>query len=404
MSRGGERQEIGGTVGGRRELAAAGAGVSRAEVTGLDLDERIPLVDLAWQHRQVAETIRLRWDEVVDSTSFVLGDDVREFERAFGSFCGVRSCVGVGSGTDALEFALRSLDIGPGDEVIVPANSFIASASAVVRAGATPVLADVDPVFLLIDPERAADRVTRKTAAVMAVHLFGQLAPMEELRRVMSPRALLIEDAAQAHGARRNGVGVGGFGVATATSFYPGKNLGAYGDAGAVLTNDDDVAQRVRALRDHGSSSKYEHPALGFNSRLDTLQAVVLAAKLPHLLAWNESRREAAIRYDELLSELPEVTRPGVLAGNDHVWHLYVIRVPRRDHVVSKLNGVGIGAAVHYPIPIHLQGAFRQLGHAEGDFPVAEQASREILSLPLYPGITAGQQVRVVEQLREALR
>ena len=205
MSREDERQEIAGTVGVRSGLATAEAGVSRADGTGVDLDERIPLVDLAWQHRQVAETIRQQWDEVVDSTSFVLGDRVGEFERAFGSFCGVRSCVGVGSGTDALEFALRGLDIAPGDEVIVPANSFIASASAVVRAGATPVLVDVDPVFLLIDPERAADRVTRKTAAVVAVHLFGQLAPMEELRGVMSPRVMLVEDAAQAHGAGRNG-------------------------------------------------------------------------------------------------------------------------------------------------------------------------------------------------------
>jgi dTDP-4-amino-4,6-dideoxygalactose transaminase len=364
----------------------------------------IPLVDLAIQHVLVAEAVGRGWDRVTESGAFVLGEDVRTFEEAYAAFCGIRYCVGLASGTDALELALRALDVGPGDEVIVPTNSFIASASAVVRAGAMPIFVDVDPVFLLIDPEDVASRMTSRTAAILAVHLFGQVAPMEELRRVADGRVPLVEDAAQAHGARRQGLAAGGLGAAAGTSFYPGKNLGAYGDAGAVLTQDDDLARRVRSLRDHGSQVKYQHPELGFNSRLDTLQAVVLGAKLPFLQAWNEARREAAARYEELLRSLPQVVPPRVLAGNEHVWHLYVVRVPDRDRVLRRLREAGVGAGIHYPIPIHLQGAFRHLGHREGDFPVAERACREILSLPIYPGITPDQQERVVHELRKALR
>ena len=366
--------------------------------------EPIPLVDLGYQHAFVAEGINGQWARVIEQGAFVLGEDVRIFEEAYAAFCGVRHCVGLASGTDALEFALRAIGVGSGDEVIVPTNSFIASAAAVVRAGATPILVDVDPVSLLIDPDGAAARVSPRTKAVLAVHLFGQLAPMEELRRAVDGRVLLVEDAAQAHGASRNGVRAGSFGVATGTSFYPGKNLGAYGDAGAVLTKDDEVARRVTTLRDHGSAVKYQHPELGFNSRLDTIQAVVLSAKLSYLQAWNQARREAAGWYDELLEHMDEVVRPGVLVGNEHVWHLYVVRVRDRDVVLSKLRGAGIGAGVHYPTPIHQQGAFGYLGHRPGDFPVAEKASREILSLPIYPGISRGQQERVVDELRKALR
>ena len=366
--------------------------------------EPIPLVDLGYQHAFVAEEINGRWARVIEQGAFVLGEDVRIFEEAYAAFCGVRHCVGLASGTDALEFALRAVGVGSGDEVIVPTNSFIASAAAVVRAGATPILVDVDPVSLLIDPDEAAARVSPRTKAVLAVHLFGQLAPMEELRGAVDGRVLLVEDAAQAHGASRNGVRAGGFGVATGTSFYPGKNLGAYGDAGAVLTKDDEVARRVTTLRDHGSAVKYQHPELGFNSRLDTIQAVVLSAKLSYLQAWNQARREAAGWYDELLEHMDEVVPPGVLVGNEHVWHLYVVRVRDRDEVLSKLRAAGIGAGVHYPTPIHLQGAFGYLGHRPGDFPVAEKASKEILSLPIYPGISRGQQERVVDELRKALR
>ena len=364
----------------------------------------IPLVDLQAQHRQIAEEVKRGLADVIERASFVLGDEVMAFEAAFASFVGVQHCVSVANGTDALELALRAVGIGTGDEVIVPVNSFIASALAVVRAGATPVFVDCDPTYHLIDTRHVGDTIGPRTKAIVPVHLYGQLAGMEELERVAQARGvLLIEDAAQAQGARRHGTAAGGFGIAAGTSFYPGKNLGAYGDGGAVLTNADDVAKKIRALRNYGSDVKYHHPETGFNSRLDTIQAVVLNAKLPHLAAWNEARRRAARRYDELLAPLGSVTRPATLAGNDHIWHLYVVRVPRRDEVLQRLHRAGIGAGVHYPVPMHLQGAFHHLGYKRGDFPVAERAAAEVLSLPLFPEITPQQQLRVVEELTAAL-
>ncbi|MFA5787447.1 MAG: DegT/DnrJ/EryC1/StrS family aminotransferase [Actinomycetota bacterium] len=365
---------------------------------------RIPLVDLGLQHAQVAEEVREGLARVMDQTAFVLGDEVASFEKSFAEFMGTRHCVGVANGTDALELALRALDIGSGDEVIVPTNSFIASALAVARAGATPVLVDVDPVYQLIDPEKAVARAGSKTKAIMPVHLFGQVAPMEAIKAAAaSAGAAVVEDAAQAQGAKQGGVSAGNFGVVAGTSFYPGKNLGAYGDAGAVLTNSDEVAAKVRALRNYGSEVKYYHPEAGFNSRLDTLQAVVLNAKLKRLATWNEERRRAAARYEEMLKGVEGVQPPATLPGNEHIWHLYVVRVADRDEVLRKLNEAGVGAGIHYPVPIHLQGAFAHLGYREGDFPVAEAAAREILSLPMYSGITAQQQERVVEELRRAL-
>ena len=246
--------------------------------------------------------------------------------------------------------------------------------------------------------------MTGKTRAIIPVHLFGQMAAMERIEDLARQRGLLlIEDAAQAQGARRHGKAAGTFGIAAGTSFYPGKNLGAYGDAGAVTTDSDEIASRIRALRNYGSDVKYHHPETGFNSRLDTLQAVVLGAKLKRLSEWNAARRRAAARYDELLAGVPAVTRPRTLDGNEHVHHLYVVRVPRRDEVLAELNADGIGAGIHYPVPIHLQGAFSHLGLGEGSFPVAEKAARAILSLPLFPEITPDQQGRVVESLRRAL-
>jgi dTDP-4-amino-4,6-dideoxygalactose transaminase len=266
------------------------------------------------------------------------------------------------------------------------------------------VLVDCDPRYYLIDVAHVAKRIGPQTKAILPVHLFGQLAPMEPLLALArSAHVAIVEDAAQAQGAKRHGTGAGAFGVAAGTSFYPGKNLGAYGDAGAVLTSSDELAAKVRALRNYGSEVKYHHPEAGFNSRLDTLQAVVLTAKLAHLAAWNETRRHAATRYDELLAEIPDVGRPATLPGNQHVWHLYVVRVPRRDHVLTQLNAAGIGAGIHYPVPIHLQGAFARLGHQRGDFPVAEAAADEILSLPLFPGITPEQQRFITGELRKAL-
>ena len=365
---------------------------------------RIPLVDLAWQHRVVADDVARGFARVIEHTAFILGDEVGQFEDAFARFGRVAHCVGVANGTDALELALRAAGVGPGDEVILPANTFVATALAVTRAGATPALADCDPVHLLIDPADVEARVGPRTRALLPVPLYGQMAPMEALQ-VIARRAglVLIEDAAQAQGATRPGLGAGAFGLAAGTSFYPGKNLGAYGDAGAVLTGSAEIAARVRALRNYGGEIKHRHPERGFNSRLDTLQAAVLLAKLPHLPAWNDARRAGAQRYHELLAELPRVGRPATLPGNEHVWHLYVVRVPERDRILAHLAAAGIGAGIHYPTPIHLLGAFAHLGHRRGDFPVAERAADEVLSLPLFPGITVGQQERVVDELRRAL-
>jgi dTDP-4-amino-4,6-dideoxygalactose transaminase len=364
-----------------------------------------PLVDLASQHAEVSAEIGRGMDRVMRDTSFINGADVAAFEQAWATYCGLNHAVGVASGTDALELALRAAGIGPGDEVIVPANSFIASAGAVARAGASPRLVDCDPVYLLMDPTQVATVVTTRTRAVLPVHLYGQMAPMQDIAAVAGAAGLqIIEDAAQAHGARQGGRRVGSWGVAAAFSFYPGKNLGAYGDAGAVATDSASLAQSVAALRNHGNGSRYEHATLGFNARLDTLQAVVLNAKLSRLDRWNSSRLAAAQRYDRMLADLPDVVRPSTLAGNDHVWHLYVVRVPDRDRVVAALRDAGVGAGIHYPTPIHRTGAFAHLGYTAGSFPVAEQAATEILSLPMHPHLDTARQERVVEALAAALR
>jgi dTDP-4-amino-4,6-dideoxygalactose transaminase len=365
----------------------------------------VPLVDLEVQHRCIAEEVRQGWADVIARRDFVLGADVGEFEREYAAFTQVEHCLGVANGTDALELALRAIGVGPGDEVIVPTNSFVASALAVRRTGAAPALVDVDPDHLLMAPDAVAARTGPRVRAVMPVHLFGQVAPMREITALATASgSTIVEDAAQAQGATQDGVPAGAFGAVAGTSFYPGKNLGAYGDAGAVLTSDGAIAARVRALRNYGSESRYDHPEPGFNSRLDTLQAVVLRAKLRRLAEWNRERGDAASHYDELLDDLEEVRRPTARAGNGHIWHLYVVRVPRRDAVLRSLHERGIGASIHYPVPIHLQGAFADLGHRLGDFPVAEGAASEILSLPIFPGITAAQQESVASALRVALR
>jgi dTDP-4-amino-4,6-dideoxygalactose transaminase len=361
----------------------------------------IPLVDLAAQHAAVADEVRAGWDAVLARTAFVGGPDVAEFEREYAEFVGVQHCVGVGNGTDALELALRALGVGPGDECILPANTFIATAEAVARAGATPVLVDCDPDTALICVEAVAAAVTLRTKAVLPVHLYGQAAPVEQLRGVLPDRVAILEDAAQAQGARRHGLPAGALGDIAATSFYPGKNLGAYGDAGAVVTSRPDLADAVRLLREHGSPRKYEHPVLGFNSRMDTVQAVVLRAKLRKLDGWNNARRAAAQRYDKLIGELETVHGPVVVEGNEPVWHLYVVRVSNRDSVLAELNAAGIGAGIHYPVPVHRTGAFASLG---GSYPVAERLAGEILSLPLFPEITPAQQERVADVLSNAVR
>jgi dTDP-4-amino-4,6-dideoxygalactose transaminase len=366
----------------------------------------IPLVDLAAQHAAVAAEVQAGWEEVLSETAFIGGPRVAAFETEYAEFTDAGHCVGVGNGTDAIEIALRALGVGPGDECIIPANTFVATAEAVCRAGAVPVLADcADDGTYLLDTAAVEAAVTPRTGAILPVHLYGQAAAVEALVPVAEKvGAWIVEDAAQSQGARRNGVGAGALGHAAATSFYPGKNLGAYGDAGAVLTDSAEVAARMRMIRDHGSPRKYEHELFGFNSRMDGLQAVVLSAKLRRLAVWNEARRVAAARYDQMLAERDDVILPRTLDGNLPVWHLYVVRVPDRDRVLKELHAAGIGAGIHYPIPVHLTGAFSWLGYPQGSFPIAERAAGEILSLPLYPEITVEQQERVVSVLTAALK
>jgi dTDP-4-amino-4,6-dideoxygalactose transaminase len=364
----------------------------------------VPLVDLTVQHAQVAEEVETGFAEVLAAADFIGGKPVAAFEQEYAEFVGARSCVGVANGTDALELALRALGVGHGDEVVVPANSFIATAEAVVRAGARPVFADVDDEALLLDPALVEEAITPRTRAVIPVDLYGQVAPSEGFADALAERGIhVIEDGAQSQGATRFGRAAGTFGALAATSFYPGKNLGAYGDAGAVLTDDDELARHVRLLGAHGSPSKYRHTEIGFNSRLDTLQAVVLRAKLRRLRRWNEERQAAAAVYDRLLAATAGVRLPVILPGNEHVWHLYVVRVDHRDEVLRTMQSEGVGAGVHYPVPIHLTPAMAALGYGPGRFPVAERAADRILSLPMFPGITVAQQERVAEVLATAL-
>jgi dTDP-4-amino-4,6-dideoxygalactose transaminase len=365
---------------------------------------RVPLVDLISQQREIAEEVAVGLDEVFATTSFIGGKPVAEFEKAYADAAGVTYCVGVANGTDALELALRAAGVRPGHEVILPANTFIATAEAASRIGAVPVLVDVDSTHLLIDPTAVAAAVTAKTKAIVPVHLFGQTAQVELLTDLAeSCGAVIVEDAAQSQGATRFGKSAGGFGVAAGTSFYPGKNLGAAGDAGAVLTDDAELAQLVRTLAAHGSDQKYVHDVVGMNSRLDTVQAVVLLAKLRRLAGWNDLRRAAAERYTRMLDGVAGVRVPRTLDGNVDVWHLYVVRVADRDRVLAELHEAGIGAGIHYPYPVHLTGAYADLGRGVGSFPVAEEAAGQILSLPIYPHITPPQQEFVVEALKKAV-
>ena len=360
----------------------------------------VPFLDL---NPAVTET-RTAVDEaiarVLASGWFVLGAEVDAFERAFAAFVGAERCIGVGNGLDAIELALRALDVGPGDEVIVPSNTYIATWLAVSRVGAQIVPVEPDPQTFNIDPARVADAITPMTRAVVAVHLYGQSANMTALREIASGQGIrLVEDAAQAHGAAENGRPVGGLGDVAAWSFYPAKNLGALGDAGAVTTNDADVADRVRVLRNYGSRTKYINEVQGVNSRLDELQAAVLRAKLPYLMEWNERRRSVAGQYLERLDGAG-VTLPVVAPGMDPVWHLFVIRSADRDGLRSHLAERGVETLIHYPIPPHRQAAYAELGMSDGAFPIAEAIHRECLSLPIGPHMTDGQVDEVVSAVR----
>lgn len=378
----------------------------------------IPLVDLQAAHAEVAEEVDAGIKRIIAECAFIGGAEVAAFEHEYAGFTRVPHCVGVANGTDALELALRAVGVRAGDEVIVPANTFVATAEAAARVGARVVFVDIDPATYLIDVAAALTAVTPATRAIAPVHLFGQLAAVEALRaglaRLGRTDVSIVEDAAQCQGATRHGhaagsATLGGPRAIASTSFYPGKNLGAYGDAGAVVSADAGMAAAVRTLGSHGGQSKYVHEIVGVNSRLDGLQAVVLRAKLARLGAWNAARQQAAARYDALLSTV-DVVRPAVAPGNEHVWHLYVVRVPspdggpeRRDAVLKALNAAGIGAGIHYPVPLHLTPAFAGPAWPAGSFPESELAANEILSLPIFPQISQAQQETVVAALAQAL-
>lgn len=344
---------------------------------------RVPLVDLAAQQAAVRAELDVAAARVLGDAEFILGRDVDCFEKEFAQYSSCAHGVGVDSGTSALELALRAYGVGPGDEVIVPANTFIATALAVSATGAIPVLVDVDPLTYTIDVASIEDAITARTRAIIPVHLYGQPADMDPILEIARRRQLVvIEDACQAHGARYKGKRVGSLGSAAAFSFYPSKNLGACGDGGIVTTNDEDIAKSLRMLRNYGQEKKYHHVTRGYNRRLDNLQAALLRVKLRQLDAWNEARRECAESYRLLLSAA--VVTPVVADYAEPVWHLYVVQVDDREEMQKYLDERGIGTGIHYPIPIHLQPAYRDLGYLRGDFPIAEQTAENILSLPMY--------------------
>jgi dTDP-4-amino-4,6-dideoxygalactose transaminase len=360
----------------------------------------IPLVDLKAQYRAIRDEIQEAMRQVLEQTCFILGPPLAVFEKAFAEFCGAKHCIGVASGTDAIHLMLRASGIGPGDEVIVPAMTFVATALGVTQAGATPVLVDVKAGDALLDSEQIERALTPRTRAVLPVHLYGRCADMAAIRAVAARHGLVVfEDAAQAHGASCQGKPAGSLAHAAAFSFYPGKNLGAYGDGGAITTDDDPLADRLRLLRNWGSKRKYHHEEFGLNSRLDTLQAAVLNVKLKHLPRWNELRRRHADQYDRLLADRPGYFRPVETPGNIGVFHLYVVRCRERDANLARLAAAGVQAGIHYPFPLHHLTVYRHLAADGRRFPEAEAWAAECLSLPLYPELTEAQIAYVVKSL-----
>jgi dTDP-4-amino-4,6-dideoxygalactose transaminase len=364
----------------------------------------IPLVDLQAQYISIRPEIDPAVSRLLSSCQFILGPAVETFEREFAAFVGCRHCVSVASGTDAIHLMLRAFGIGPGDEVIIPAFTFVATALGVSLAGATPVLADVGGHDALLDPTQIEKAITKRTKAIIAVHLYGQCADIPGIAELARSRSLLVfEDAAQAHGATCNGRAAGGLGAAAAFSFYPGKNLGAYGDGGAITTNRDDIADRLRLLRNWGSRKKYHHDEFGLNSRLDALQAAILSVKLRHLPEWNAARARHAAYFRESIPETRGLRHVTLHPRGQSAHHLFVVRVPRRDEILAFLNSRGIQAAIHYPFPVHRLGAYRHLLHENGSFPQAEAWGAECLSLPLYPELSRAQLDRIVSTLNEAV-
>jgi dTDP-4-amino-4,6-dideoxygalactose transaminase len=370
----------------------------------------VPLCDLQTQYRQIQPEVLAAVARVLGSGQVILGPEVAQLEEEIAQYCGTSHAVACASGTDALSLALHALDIGPGDEVIVPPFTFFASAGSICRTGARPVFVDIDAATCNLDPFQVENKITDRTRAIMPVHLFGQCVDMEPLWRVAERHALpIIEDAAQALGAEYQGKRAGSLGAFGCFSFYPSKNLGAYGDAGMVVTNDPEWAARLTCLRVHGMEPKYYHKYLGWNARLDALQAAMLRVKLPYLEGWNEGRQAAARRYDALIEEshlCHFLTRPTVARHCRHVFNQYVVRVAdgQRDALLRHLRDEQIGCEIYYPVPLHLQECLAYLGYRPGDFPVSEAACRCVLALPMFPEITVDQQRRVVQSCASFVR
>ncbi len=366
-----------------------------------DTNPLVPFVDLKAQYQTIKSEIEAAISRVVESGRYILGPEVENFEKDFAEYVGARFCVGVNSGTAALQLALMATGVGATDEVIVPANTFFATAETVSTAGARPVFVDADAVAYTIDVSKIENAITPRTRAIIPVHLYGQPADLDPIFEIARRHNLsVIEDAAQAHGAEYKGHRVGALGDLGCFSFYPAKNLGAYGDAGAIVTDDDMVARRIKLLRDHGSDRKYYHEIVGYNFRLETLQAAVLAVKLRHLESWTRLRRRHAAQYHELL-KTSSLVLPRELEYARHVYHLYVVQSDRRDELQRKLAAAGVQTGIHYPVPIHLQAAYSSLGYRAGDFPETEKQSQRVLSLPMFAELTDVQINLVAEALKQ---
>jgi len=378
--------------------------VAEAQTIAPTAAPSVPVLDLKAQYVILQDEIAQAVQEVLDSTTYVLGPKVAAFEKDFAAYLGARHCIGVNSGTSALHLALLCAGVGPGDEVLTVPMTFIATSWAISYAGATPVYVDVDPTTYTMDPALVEARITPRTKAILPVHLYGQPADLGPLLEIGRRHGIpVIEDAAQAHGSAYQGRKGGTLGQCGCFSFYPGKNLGAYGEAGAIVTDDDGIAARLKALRDHAQEKRYHHNEIGFNYRMDALQGAVLGVKLKYLETWTNTRRALADRYLEMLEGLA-LDLPAEAPGRRHVWHLFVILHQERDRLQRALQARGVHTGLHYPIPLHLQKAYQHLGYREGDFPVAEQIGRECLTLPLFPEMTPVQQERVVEQINECFR
>lgn len=362
---------------------------------------KVPFVDLRAQYQSIKDEVQEAVTGVMERCDFVLGGKVAEFEKAFADYCGAQYGIGVDSGYSALEILVQAHGIGPGDEVITAANTFIATTLAITNSGAVPVLVDMDPKTYNLDPSKIEAAITPNTKAIMPVHLYGQPADMDAIMAVAEKHNLVvIEDASQAHGSKVNGKRVGGIGHSAGFSLYPGKNLGGYGDAGIITTNDPEIDEKCRMLRNLGMKVKYYHDIKGYNHRLDTMQAAVLCVKLPHLDSWSQNRRNAAAMYTEKLKGLNVIT-PHEAGFAEPVYHLYVIQVEDRDGLQKHLGEAGVASGIHYPIPIHMQDAYAELPYQEGSFPETEAYAKNILSLPIYPEITEEMIDYVVEKVAE---